>query len=198
MTNRTISDYQRLAHEQAVARGEYDCKVVHRDRYSYVLDLTSDPEWIAGRLCAIHAAISRAYECVVAGETRLAWKHPQAGATEIGVAEHDPIMQANHLRALGYTRLVGLPAELARVFLLLCDFSKAVDWEDIDLPLKPAPSDAPRALAIEILELHRAVPQFDRLDFVWVTVRQLRGLCRDHNIDLFAAADLVLEYEARR
>lgn len=221
MTERTIAEWQKAAHDNARSKGFHDCRLCVR---TGACDVTNPngcpacngtglapmtPTRIGARLAGIHAAISRAYECVARGEMKFYWLTPQG--YKHSDFERTKVAEKNQLRPMTLADALkqgfkpeGFGVKLADVFLRLCDLAESLgarmiyDFEDHDL----GPISDSEEITHQLNWLHREIPvslfPVDSRTTLQNIVRRLHMLAIRCGVDLLAMAELKHSYNLIR
>ena len=212
---RTISEWQRAAHELAVSKGFHDCRACQGTGWDEGKALKSakrdcddcttcngtkradphSPTRIASRLALIHCEISEAVECVARGRMELCWKLPPGTHLEVG--------QRVDCKALG-GKPEGFPIELADVFLRVCDLAESlgVVIPEFGNSARVSDCEIPEEIAAELAYLHQIVVRIQKAP---TEPRRYGDLCTQlyflgvwTGVDLLVMAELKHEYNKTR
>lgn len=214
---RSIPQWQRAAHELARAKGEHTHPCPHcegDDHYKmrgmalcHVCDGAGrievdnkSPVRIASRLALIHLAISRAVECVVAGEMELGWSNTKHAYMRDAVARNFWKEEFEALRLREKWQPQGFSIALADVFLRLCDLAESLgielNLEREVIPPRPDPSSEGSLARLGYLHEVLATKALDLRGALNSALSELQLVSDIHNVDLFAMAELKHAYNA--
>lgn len=218
---KTIAEWQKAAYECARSKGFHDCRECDGGRHNPQLgreDANCDrcngtglapmtPTRIGARLAGIHAAISRAYECLRRGRTDLIWVAPDETHRYL-----DRLLVSDYVRqqtkAAGY-KPEGFGIELADVFLRLCDLAESLAHPLREPETQEASDEfkgSPDQIAATLNDLHGVLGSAYPLemacaagtDVLQDTLDLLASVAKACNVDLLAMAELKYQYNLTR